>query len=106
MKPNSWKKWVVLAATLVLVVAMTSVAYARFDEFGGASFTAVYAPYTAGPVVAEEEPYAPYTAGPVVREEPIPYAPYTAGPVVRETPYAPYTAPSKSERLGHNFLVW
>lgn len=89
---------VVFAAVLVLSVMMASVALARLDQFGGASVTVPYAPYTAGPVVAEE-PYAPYTAGPVVREVPFapftdtsePYAPYTAGPVVREVPFAPFT---------------
>lgn len=80
----------VLAVALVLLGAS---AMALHDEFGGASFTIPYAPYTAGPVV-DDEPYAPYTAGPVVREEALPYAPYTAGPVVppSELPYAPYTA--------------
>jgi hypothetical protein len=101
---------VVLAAML----AMTSVAFAVVDEFGGGSFSAAYAPYTAGPVVTEEEAYAPYTAGPVVREEKagsVPYAPYTAGPVVgEEFPYAPYTAgpvvkeEAPPERIG-NYLL-
>lgn len=100
--------------TLVLVLALAPLAYAKQDQFGGTGGLAEpfapytesepYAPYTAGPVVREDEsasttePYAPYTAGPVVREtkpeaESEPYAPYTAGPVVPETePYAPYTA--------------
>jgi len=92
----------VFAVTLVLSVAVASIALARVDQFGGSgsspTLSAPYAPYTAGPVVSEE-PYAPYTAGPVVREvkpfapftDTTPYAPYTAGPVVEE-PYAPYTA--------------
>jgi len=79
---------------VALVSAGTMAAVARPDEYGGASFSVAYAPYTAGPVVNEEQPYAPYTAGPVVREEIRPYAPYTAGPVIpnSELPYAPYTA--------------
>lgn len=88
--------WVTLAFALVFIFAMTSLAVARVDQFGGASYSAAYAPYTAGPVVEEEKPYAPYTAGPVVSEGVEPYAPYTAGPVVPEVteslPYAPYTA--------------
>jgi hypothetical protein len=99
----------VLAVALVLIGTVT--AFAVVDEFGGASFSVPYAPYTAGPVVGEEaRPYAPYTAGPVVREEVRPYAPYTAGPVVREEPrpYAPYTAgpvvgevPEAPDPFGH-----
>ena len=96
--PNALRGSVALTAAVALILASTAgFAYALVDEFGGASFTAPYAPYTAGPVVREEtRPYAPYTAGPVVRENELrPYAPYTAGPVVRENelePYAPYTA--------------
>jgi hypothetical protein len=89
------RRWAVLALALVFIFAMTSLAVARVDQFGGASQSVPYAPYTAGPVVPDERPYAPYTAGPVVPEvsEPLPYAPYTAGPVVPDqTPYAPYTA--------------
>jgi hypothetical protein len=94
-----WQRAALIVA-LVFVLAMPSVALAIHDPYGGASYSAPYAPYTAGPVVREESadtrPYAPYTAGPVVREEAAetrPYAPYTAGPVVREDrPYAPYTA--------------
>jgi hypothetical protein len=100
----------VVVVTVALVSMGSVAAFARPDEFGGAAFTAPYAPYTAGPVV-NEEPYAPYTAGPVVREETRPYAPYTAGPVVPKTelPYAPYTAvpktPLETERYGRNYLV-
>ena len=92
-----------LVMAFVLVMSMESAAFAIVDQFGGASYSAPYAPYTAGPVVPEAEaedtrPYAPYTAGPVVPEQEAdtrPYAPYTAGPVVPEVetrPYAPYTA--------------
>ena len=94
--PKALRRTVALTAAVALILASTAAfAYALADEFGGSSFTAPYAPYTAGPVVREDtRPYAPYTAGPVVREEFRPYAPYTAGPVVREDtrPYAPYTA--------------
>jgi hypothetical protein len=107
-----WSMWVAFFAALMLTMLMATAAFAILDEFGGASYTAPYAPYTAGPVVAELEEYAPYTAGPVVREEFRPYAPYTAGPVVREEPrpYAPYTAgpvvPEEDvpERIG-NYLL-
>ena len=58
---------VVALVVLAAMLTMTSVAFAVLDEFGGGSFRAAYAPYTAGPVVTEEEAYAPYTAGPVVR---------------------------------------
>jgi len=105
----------VMPGALVLVLAVgllllgTASAVARVDEFGGASFSVPYAPYTAGPVV-NDEPYAPYTAGPVVREQFRPYAPYTAGPVVPSDSeaYAPYTAgpvvreaPASPDPLGH-----
>jgi len=80
----------VLALVVIMVLTTASIAFARVDQFGGATTSASYAPFT----VTETEPYAPYTAGPVVREVFRPYAPYTAGPVVGETgePYAPYTA--------------
>ncbi len=92
-----WRSVALTAAVALILATTAGFAFALLDEFGGASFTAPYAPYTAGPVVREEtRPYAPYTAGPVVREDDSrPYAPYTAGPVVREDepePYAPYTA--------------
>lgn len=91
---SRWQGRVFLVAVLAFVLAIAPFAYAMVDEFGGASFSVAYAPYTAGPVVTEVEPYAPYTAGPVVREEIPPYAPYTAGPVVpEEEPYAPYALP-------------
>ena len=62
-----WRGCVVLALAVALVLTMTQIAFAIADEFGGASFTAPYAPYTAGPVVNEDvEPYAPYEAGPVI----------------------------------------
>ena len=95
MTPRSWHRWIVLVVALALIVPTASVAYAVLDEFGGGSFAAEYAPYTAGPVVGEEtRPYAPYTAGPVVGAEELePYAPYTAGPVVREQFFAPFTEP-------------
>ena len=115
MKPKSSLRWLGFAfmATLLLALAVASTAAARLDPLDGSGVpTAIYAPYTvadepyapytAGPVVAEVEPYAPYTAGPVVAEvepyapytvEEEPYAPYEAGPVVHESDaYAPYEA--------------
>jgi len=110
-----WRRFggVFFVGVLLVALAVSPVALARMDQFGGAPVvpyapytagpvvhTEPYAPYTAGPVVREEVPYAPYTAGPVVSEVPYaafteePYAPYTAGPVVREVPYAPYTEDS------------
>jgi|GEM_PF-3546659 len=101
--PRRWLLRVVFVAVLALSLAMASIAVARLDPFGGAPVAAPYAPYTAGPVVPEEEQYAPYTAGPVVPEVP-PYAPYTAGPVVHEVwPYAPYT---EEAPITHNFLEY
>ena len=98
-----WRGSAVLAIAAMLMVAATPVAVAMVDQYGAGAFSAPYAPYTAGPVVAETpaRPYAPYTApyetGPVIHESELqsarPYAPYTAGPVVTETrPYAPYEA--------------
>jgi hypothetical protein len=72
--------WIALVLALALIVPMATVAYAVVDEFGGGTFAAPYAPYTAGPVVSEE-PYAPYVAGPVIHTSD--YAPFT------ETPYVP-----------------
>jgi len=91
-----------LVTAFVLVMSMASAAFAIVDEYGGASYSAPYAPYTAGPVVPEQEgdtrPYAPYTAGPVVPEiETRPYAPYTAGPTVGSD------VPGQNPRLG-NYL--
>jgi hypothetical protein len=102
MTARSWQKWMVLVVALALIVPTASVAFAVVDEFGGESFTAAYAPYTAGPVV-DEQPYAPYTAGPVVGESAAePYAPYTAGPVVREE-FAPFTV---KESVPMNLTHW
>ena len=100
MKPKSSLRRLGFAFTaiLLLALAVASTAVARLDPLDGSGVpTAIYAPYTvadepyapytAGPVVAEVEPYAPYT----VEEEP--YAPYEAGPVVHESDaYAPYEA--------------
>lgn len=83
-----WTGGIVLILALAFVLSQASVAYPRTDEFGGASFTVPYAPYTAGPAVSEVEPYAPYTAGPVVRE-------------IR--PYTEYVYPG-IERIG-NYLL-
>lgn len=96
-------RWTVVVLALVLVMGITPMAYAMVDEFGGASFSAPYAPYTATKILTPQEanaPYAPYTAGPVVRET-RPYAPYTAGPVVPEVRGEPPVNP----RIG-NFLEW
>lgn len=93
LRGGTWRRFggALFAVVLLVSLAVTSIALAGVDQYGGATVAVPYAPYTAGPVVAEE-PYAPYTAGPVVREVPYapfteePYAPYTAGPVVREVP--------------------
>lgn len=56
----------VLVVAVALALFVASFAAARPDALGGDSFTAAYAPYTAGPVVSEIEQYAPYEAGPVI----------------------------------------
>lgn len=102
----TFARMIALTMVLVLTLTIASIAVARVDEFGGATFAAPYAPYTAGPVVPDTEsrPYAPYTAGPVVPETKLdsrPYAPYTAGPVVPDSSVEPPVNP----RIG-NFLEY
>ncbi len=92
---RGWYVVVALVLAMVLVLAMASVAVARFDEFGGSTAAAPYAPYTAGPVVPSAEAYAPYDAGPVIHaSDKALFAPYTS----------PITGVGDHARLG-NYLV-